>query len=667
MTNGKTKEIFGRLVVEKSKTRLTDLKEFPRYVVEYLINQFCPGEDFDRELGVVRQKLAKNYASPADAPRLLHELKQRRHMDLIGRVEVRLETSEDKYWATLSALNERFIHVDENLINKYPRLMGGLWGIVELTYDESQVWKKKITPLVLTDFTPFQHGKIDITEFLEKRSRFTRDEWLDLLINTVGLNPDIHSLRQKLIILLRLVPMAERMVHLIELGPRETGKSYGYKNLSYYSYMLSGGRATPAALFVHAGNGKPGLVAQFDTLIFDEIAHTEFKDPSVTISIFKDYLEYGNFSLGRFQVKGEASVMFIGNLDVMGNMPHEKYDHLLEPLPEDMIDSALFERIQGFIPGWEMPKLTDRSFAAGWGFTLDYFAELLHLLRSSLLPIDPATRYRLIDAKGRDVDAVNKIVRGMMKLLHPDGKATDRELAQYIALAVECRQRVKDQLAVLAPGEYPQYDIQYEIDGIRNKATPPERARRKAVQLPRESQVGVVVGLATMGDMHGTIQLIEVVAQKGHGALNRLGLMGANMKDSVKAAYDYISHRRKILNIIAEFKDGYDLSLLALPGSVRKEGPSAGLAFAVGILSVLTNRKVRNDIAVTGEISLHGSVLGVDGLAQKIAAAHEAGCKAVVLPKENERETNDLPPEIYKGMRLIFVEKADEAFKEVLL
>lgn len=663
----KAQEIFGRLVIEKNKTRLTDLKEFPRYVVEYLINQFCPGEDFDREIGVVRQKLAKTYASPADAPRLLHELKQKRHMDLIGRVEVRLETSEDKYWAALSALNERYIHVDENLINKYPRLMGGLWGIIELSYDESQVWKNRITPLVLTDFTPFQHGRIDISEFLEKRSQFTRDEWLDLLMNTVGLNPEIHTLRQKLIVILRLVPMAERMVHLIELGPRETGKSYGYKNLSYYSYMLSGGRATPAALFVHAGNGKPGLVAQFDTLVFDEIAHTEFKDPSVTISIFKDYLEYGNFSLGRFQVKGESSVVFIGNLDVMGTMPHEKYDHLLEPLPEDMIDSALFERVHGFIPGWEMPKLTDKSFAGGWGFTLDYFAELLHLLRNSLLPVDPATRYRLLDAKGRDIDAINKIVRGLMKLLHPDGRASDDELVEYLATAVECRQRVKDQLAVLAPGEYPQYDIKYRVNGTQHAAIPPERGRRKAISLPKEPQVGVVVGLATMGDMHGTLQIIEVVAQKGHGALHRLGLMGTNMKESVKAAYDYVSHKRKSLNIIPEFKDGYDLSLLALPGSIRKEGPSAGLAFAVGILSALTHRKVRHNVAMTGEITLRGSVLGVEGLAQKVAAAHKAGCRAVVLPSENEREFNDLPPNIYEGMRVIFVERADEAFQEVLL
>jgi len=665
--NAKAAEVFGRLVVEKSRTRLSDLKEFPRYVIEYLIGQFCPGEDWDAEIGRVRKKLAQNYASPADAPRILHELKQRRRLDLIARVEVRLETKEDKYWASIAALNERTIHISEDLINRYPRLMGGMWGIAELEYDERQVWNKKIAPLILADFTPFQHSRIDVEEFLAKRSQFTRDEWLDLIINTIGLNPEILTLRQKLLVVLRLVPLAERMVHLIELGPRETGKSYGFKNLSYYSYMLSGGRATPAALFVHGGTGKPGLVAQFDALVFDEIANTEFRDPTATVSIFKDYMEYGNFSMGRFQVKGEASIVFIGNLDVLGDLPHEKYEHLLEPLPEEMVDTALFERVHGFLPGWEFPKLMDHSFAEGYGFTLDYFAELLHLLRGSLLPVDPAKRYRLFNAKGRDVEAIHKVVRGFVKLLHPDGQITDDELGQYVNYAVEVRQRVKDQLSVLAPGEYPSYTMEYEIAGQRHPAQPPERARRRALRLPVEPEVGVVVGLAVSGDGAGTILRIEVIAQKGHGALHRLGHMGKTMKESVQAAYEFISNRRKSLQVATDFRDGFDISILALQGGIPKEGPSAGLAFAVGIVSAVTGRKVRNDIAFTGEVTLHGNILGVGGLAQKIAAARDAHARIVVLPKENEREVLSLPPEVSAGLRLVFVEKADEAFKEALL
>lgn len=663
----KPREIFGRLVVEKSHTHLTDLKEFPRYVIEYLINQFCPGQDFEQEFAQIRRKLAQNYASPADAPRILHEIKQRRSYELIGRVDVRLETTEDKYWASIPALNERYIHISESLLAKYPRLMGGLWGIAELSYDETQVWKGQIRPLLLTDFVPFQHSRIDIQEFESQRSRFGRDEWLDLLVNTIGLNPDFYTPRQKLLIIARLIPMAERMVHLIELGPRETGKSYGYKNLSYYSYMLSGGRATPAGLFVHGGTGKPGLVAQFDTLVFDEIANTEFKDPAATLSIFKDYMEYGNFTLGRYAVKGEASIVFVGNIDVLGNLPHEKYYHLLEPLPEDMIDSAFFERVHGYIPGWEMPKLTEQAFATGYGFTLDYFAELLHLLRNMLLAIDPTSRYRLLSAKGRDVEAINKLVRGFVKLLHPDGEVNDEELREYLALAIEMRQRVKDQLSVCWPGEYPANTIEYQLNGNHVAIVPPERRRKRAIRTPIEPQVGVVVGLAVLEETGGQIQLIEVIAQKGRGLLQKMGHMGRVMKESLQTAYEYVRHEQRKYKIISDLQDGYDLSVLALQMAVPKEGPSAGLAFAIGIISTLTGRKVRCDVAVTGELTLRGSVLGVGGLPQKLAAAREAGIKTIIIPAENKRETEELPSYLMEGLRLVFVDKADVAVEETLL
>jgi len=254
-----------------------------------------------------------------------------------------------------------------------------------------------------------------------------------------------------------------------------------------------------------------------------------------------------------------------------------------------------------------------------------------------------------------------------MKLLHPDGRATDEELAEYIAFSVEARQRVKDQLSVIAPGEYPQYSIEYEIGKERVAVAPPERARRRLLRIPAEPQIGVVVGLSVAGDNIGTIQLIEVIAQKGHNALNRLGSMGKAMKESVKAAYEFVAHRRKSLNIVSELKGGYDLSVLALQGDVHKEGSSAGLAFAIGIVSALTHRKVRNDVAVTGEITLHGNILGVTGLAQRIAAARDSGAHVVLLPRENEREVKDLPADISRGLRLVFIDKADEAFQEVFI
>jgi ATP-dependent Lon protease len=664
MAMHKARELFGHLVVEKAKTRIPDLKEFPRYVVECLINRFCSGDNFDQELAFVRTKLAQNYAAPADKDRILYEARERGTYDLIARIEASLDLSTDKYIGAIPSLNLRGLVIPEAILNRYPRLIGGLWGIATLQYQRPN--KENPVPLlVVSDFQPFQHGRVDLKEFQSKRCEFTRQEWIDLLINTVGLNPDFYSHRQKLFILVRLVAISERMVHLLELGPRETGKSYGYKNLSYYSYMLSGGKATPAALFVHAGNGTPGLVARFDTLVFDEIANTEFRDPEATVSIFKDYMEYGNFTLGKFPVKGEASVVMIGNINVLGNLPHEMYEHLLEPLPSELIDPALFERVHGYIPGWEMPKLEDRAFASGWGFTLDYFAEVLHLLRSTLLPIDPTTRYRLYSAKSRDSDAIAKVVKGLCKLLHPDGNVTNEELTEYVLLAAEMRQRVKDQLAVIAPGEYPSSTIEVEVGSHRQAAVPPERSRRRAVTLPATSMIGVVVGLVVSEITGGQIQLVEVEAYPGKGEPRVRGNVKAIMKSSLAAACDAVRALRSRLNVSSEFKDGFHVTALPCQMAVPKDGPSAGLAFAVGIASAITKQAAPRDVAFSGELTMKGFVHAVGGIAQKLSAARKAGARKVLIPRDNEKEFRDLPADVIGDLLVVPVATLEEAFHEI--
>jgi ATP-dependent Lon protease len=660
----KAKDVFGHLVVEKAKTRISDLKEFPRYVVECLINRFCPGEDFDKELALVRSKLAKNYAAPADKDRILYEARERGSYDLIARVEVTLDLNTDKYIGSIPTLNLRNLVVPESILNRYPRMIGGLWGIASLQYQRPN--KENPVPLlVVTEFQPFQYGRVDIKDFQTKRKEFSRNEWMDLLVNTVGLNPEFYSHRQKLLILVRLVAMAERMVHLLELGPRETGKSYGYKNLSYYSYMLSGGRATPAALFVHAGNGTPGLVARFDTLVFDEISNTEFRDPEATVSIFKDYMEYGNFTLGRFPVKGEASIVLIGNINVLGSMPHEMYEHLLEPLPAELIDPALFERVNGYIPGWEMPKLEDRSFAMGWGFTLDYFAEVLHLLRSTLLPLDPTTRYQLFNAKSRDSDAVAKVVKGMCKLLHPDGQVTNEELLEYVSLAAEMRQRVKDQLSVIAPGEYPFSTIEVEVGSHRAPAAPPERARKRAIAIPSVPMIGVVVGLVVSDVIGGQLQLVEIEAYPGKGEPRVRGNVKAVMKSSLAAACDAVRSLRSRLVVSSEFKEGFHVTALPCQMAVPKDGPSAGLAFAVGIASAITKQPAPNDVSFTGELTMKGFVQGVGGIAQKLDAARKAGVRKVLIPRDNEKEYRNLPPQVIGEMKIVPVSTLEESFREI--
>jgi len=663
----KVRTIFEGKIIDKSKTRILDLQEFPRYVVEYLIDNFCKDETFQEDLAKVKAKLLSEYATPREADRLKHRIKQSRRSTIIAKCEVHLSPEEDKYWAAIPAIGEYHIHIPEHFLEQYPRLLGGMWGVIEIGYDPTQIWHGKIRPFEIRDFTPFQVAKISIDEFIKARKSFTTQEWLDFLVTTIGLNPEAFSYKQKLYLILRLVPLVEKFTNLIELGPRETGKSYMFKNLSYYVYMLSGGKATRASLFVHLGTGKPGIVSQFDGVVFDEIAHTEFTDPQTTISIFKDYMEYGSFQLGKHSVIGEASLVMIGNLDVLGDQPHEKYGHLFEPLPEDLQDIALLHRIQGYIPGWDFPKLESDLYASGPGLVMDYFAEILHALRS----IDPVPdlnqRYLLHNATTRDDKAIFKLLRGLLKLLHPDGAVTDDELFRYLEVVAELRQRVLDQLHIMAPGEFSQRNLSFEIGGRFGKPELRERLREVKISIPLSPEIGKVVGLAVTPKGLGMIQLFEVLATKGSGRLIPLGNMGGVMKESLKTAYEYISHHRKRFDIDAEFKEGYDLSVLALQMAIPKEGPSSGLAFVLGIISALSKRPVRNDTAVTGEITLHGEVLGVGGVSQKIFAAQKAGAARVLVPKENQLEAEKALEQLKKPIDLIYVSKVDEALREALI
>lgn len=660
------KEIFGGKVVNKALTRMQDLQEFPRYVVEYLIDNYCKEETFDQDISKVKKRLMENYATPSEAEILKHKIRQSGTYKIIAKVEVRLDPAEDKYWASINALGEKFIHISERLLDQYPRLLGSMWGIAELGYDPSQISQGKIRPFKLTGFSPFQVARVSLNELIQNRKLLSTEQWLDFLVSSLGLNSSAYSKRQKLLILVRLVPMVERFTNLIELGPRETGKSYIYKNLSYYTAMLSGGKATRASLFIHLGTGRPGLVAQFDVLVLDEIAHTEFTDPVTTLSIFKDYMEYGSFSVGRHSIKGEAGIIMAGNIDVLGDLPHEKYYHLLEPLPSDLQDPALFDRIHGYIPGWEIPKLSPHHYAESYGLVMDYFAEILHTLRNTDVLSSNAKRLQLKDAGARDEKAVRKILSGLLKLLHPDGTVSDEELVEYLLIASELRQRVKDQLYLMAPGEFRGATIGFSVNGNSYEPTLRDRQRDSRIRIPTDPVIGKVVGLDVTPNDIGMIQLFEVLASKGKGSLYPLGNMGKIMKESVKTAYEYVYHNRKLFEIANEFKDGYDLSVLALQMAVPKEGPSSGLAFVIGIVSSLSKCPVRPFTAVTGEITLHGDLLPVGWISAKLLAAKQAGAKRVILPDSNRAEAEPVIDEFQGKIEFIYVKTVPDAIKACL-
>ena len=568
------------------------------------------------------------------------------------------------------------MNIPEGIVRQYPMVLsGGMWGTIELTYDETEVHNGRIRPFKVLAFTPFQVSVINLDEYIEKRGELSADTWLDLLINSCGMDPATMTRRQKLLYLCRCIPLVEQNYNMIELAPRETGKTYLYRNISYYAHVLSGGKATPAQLFVNLNTGKIGEVGTRDAVVFDEIANTDFTDPKAFVSIMQGYMQDAKFSRGKKELLAFASLVFVGNIDVQGTQPHEKYYHLFEPLPAFLQVIAFLDRIHAYLPGWELPKLSPNSYAKDYGFIADYFCEIMHELRRIDLMGAVRSRFDLLDVakttqgvSGRDQRAVFKSVSGLLKLLYPDGRIGDEALEELLLLACELRQRVRDQLHLIAPGEYDRVRLGVRMTATDREIAPsvPESGRVQRVTARQDPAVGEVTGLAVSGD-HGTLLSFEMQALKGKGRITALGSMQRVMKESVEAAAQYIRGHAKDLGIDPTWRENYDVAVLATFMGWPKEGPSAGVTITTGIVSALTRRKVRADLAMTGEITIMGKVLPVGGIQQKVRAAFDAGIKEVVLPADNLAEAQLLPSYILEAITLTPVQTVEEVLHHALL
>jgi len=674
--NEHLKEVFRGKVVNKAHTINTGVDEFPRYVLEYLIDNYCEEETFHEDMEKVVRRLKETFVHGAEAERIRHYIKENRNHSVIANLEARLVETEDKYWATIGAINENFVNIPETIVRQYPMLLsGGMWGTIELTYDETEVHGKKIRPFKVTSFTPFQVSVINPDEYLEKRQEFSTDEWIDVLINSCGLDPLKMTRRQKLLYICRCIPLAETNVNMVELAPRETGKTYLYRNISYYAHVLSGGKATPAQLFINLNTGKIGEVGTRDAVVFDEIANTNFTDPKALVSIMQGYMQDAKFSRGKKELLAFASLVFVGNLDVQGNLPHEKYYQLFEPLPDFLQVVAFLDRVHGYLPGWEIPKLTPDSYAKDYGFITDYFCEIMHEMRREDVLSSLKPRFELVDAadtgqgvSGRDQRAVMKTASGLVKLLYPDGKLADEELEETLELACELRQRVRDQLHLIAPGEYDKVRLGVRLQPSGKLVSPvlPDSERTQKVTLPPRPSVGEVIGLAVSGD-HGCILHFEMQATKGGGRIVPLGSIQRVMRESIEAAAQYIMAKCEDIGVSPDWRENFSVAVLATYMGVPKEGPSAGITMVTGIVSALKGVPVRNDLAMTGEVTIMGKVLPVGGIQQKVRAAYEAGVKEVLLPEDNLKEAQTLPDYVLEAIALTPVKDITEVLGKALL
>lgn len=457
-------EVFGGRVVRKDLVRQVKVgTNVPIYVLEFLLGKYCASDDpFAIEAGlmVVNQTLKDNFIRPDEAELAKARVKQKGQFRLIDKVDVRLVPSEDKFWAHLQNFNDKYVHVPEDVVYKYDRLLqGGAWCQLELLYNAEDDEAQK-RPFYIRALKPIQVAAFDVDEYVQGRSQFTRDQWLDLIMRTIGLEPGQYDLRGKLLALCRLIPMAERNYNLIELGPWGTGKSFVYRESSPNSILISGGKVTVAQLFVNMSTGRVGLLGTWDVVAFDEVAGLQMSDSTV-VNMLKDYMEAGSFARGKEEVPAEASIVLVGNT----SRPHTelvRVAHLFADLPPTMVDPAFLDRLHYYLPGWEAPKLESSLFTNHFGFVSDYFAEALRKARKT-------SYVRAIDDEfalgphlsARDEKATRKTVSAVLKILHPHGEWTRSELREYLEFALEGRRRVKEQLKKLAAHDYSKTAFSY--------------------------------------------------------------------------------------------------------------------------------------------------------------------------------------------------------------
>ncbi len=654
----KATEVFAGKVVRKDLVRKVKVgANVPVYVLEYLLGKYCATDDaaaIEAGLRLVNFTLAENFIRPDEANKAQFALKDKGQATLIDKVRVR--ALENKDWAELANFGNRYLHVPDNLIRMYPRLLeGGVWAQVDLEYrpDEDTEKEGKSRPFYITDIRPIQLATFDLDEYIEGRTHFSTDEWVDLLISSIGLEPSLYPRRVKLLMLTRLIPMVERNYNFVELGPRGTGKSFVYREISPYSILVSGGKTTAANLFYNMASNKVGLVGLWDVVAFDEVAGIQFDDKTA-VQILKDYMEAGSFSRGREEIVAEASMAFLGNINVAIDVL-VKTGHLFQPLPEAMQDMALIDRFHYYLPGWEVPKMATGHFTTGYGFVVDYLAEALRELRKRNYTEIIDQHFSLgSHLNARDVKAVRKTTAGFVKLLHPDKNVTEEELAEYLELALEGRRRVKEQLKKMGAFEYYQTSFSYIKNESRDEhfvGVPEEGGRDLISSDPLPP--GAVYGGAITPDDKVALFRVEVTKLSGSGKLRIAGMPPRPLRESIVTAFDYVRSRRRELGVDAEL-DTQDYHVQVIDLGSSREGAEAGMAFFVALYSALKAKSVIPSLVILGQVTIQGNISPLRSLAEILQTVMDNGAKRVLIPLENRRQFLDVSPDILEKVDSIF-------------
>ena len=658
---------FKGKVVRKDLTKqLKEGANVPVYVLEYLLGMYCASDDDEvvREgLENVKKILAENYVRPDEAEKVKSLIRERGSFKVIDKVGVKLNQKKDVYEAQLSNLGIKDAVIPANIVKQNEKLLtGGIWCIITLNYfyEEGQ----KISPFSVFTLKPIQMPSMDMDELFAARANFNTDQWLDVIIRSIGMEPTNLKQRVKWHLLTRMIPFVENNYNVCELGPRGTGKSHVYKECSPNSLLVSGGQTTVANLFYNMSSRQVGLVGMWDVVAFDEVAGITFKDKD-GVQIMKDYMASGSFSRGRDSIEAKASMVFVGNI----NQSVEtlvKTSHLLAPFPEAMIDTAFFDRFHAYIPGWDIPKMRPEFFTNSYGLITDYLAEYMREMRKRSFS-DAIDRYFKLgnNLNQRDVIAVRRTVSGLLKLLHPHGVFDKEDVRRCLTYALELRRRIKEQLKKLGGMEF--FDVHFSY--LDNQTLEeffvnvPEQGGSQLI--PEGIGKPGVVHMVTKG---GTGQLglyrFETQMTPGNGKHSTSGL-GSNTpaKEAIRVGFDYFKGNLNRISATAKFSEHeYHLHVVELHNS----GPSTktSLAALIAFCSILMGKPVQEQMVVLGDMTLGGVVNPVEDLAGSLQLAMDSGGKRVLLPMASASDIPTVPAEIFSKFQISFyADPVDAVYK----
>ena len=667
----KLRETFDGKIVRKDLTKqIKEGANVPVYVLEFLLGQYCSSDDpaiIEEGVQKVKRILADNFVRPDEAQKILSVLRKNGSHTVIDMITVELNIRDDRFYATFSNLGLRGIPIADEYPEKHDRLLcGGIWCIVQLEYEYIEE-EKNDCPIHIRKLTPIQMPHVDLDELKRGRKNFTKDEWIDVLLRSIGMEPDTLSYREKWLLITRMLPLVENNFNLCELGPRSTGKSHLYKEISPNSILVSGGQTTVANLFYNMSRKSIGLVGLWDCVAFDEVAGIRFKDKD-GIQIMKDYMASGSFARGKEEKAASASMVFVGNINQSVDVLL-KTSSLFDPFPPEMgTDTAFLDRMHCYLPGWEVPKFRPEHFTNDYGFITDYLAEFIRELRKEQYG-DALDRYFRLgkNLNQRDTIAVRKMIDGYLKLLYPDGEFSKDDLEEVVKISLEMRRRVKEQLKKLGGMEF--YDVNFSY--IDN-----ETFEEKYVAVPEQGGGKLIPdGICNPGQVYtvsrgksGMIGLFRLESQMlpGNGKFERTGL-GADRdaKEATNTAFNFLkANSNRISGSISTTTKDYIINYQDLQG-IGITGKLA-LPTLISLCSIALGRSTLANLVIIGDISISGTLIKADELANVLQVCLDSGAKKVLLPSTSFVDFSTVPADLMSAFQLIPYTSAEDAVYKAL-